>query len=86
MLHKRDVIVGQCYVNNERKVARKVLVVDQKTVKFNTYHLNSGNSCGSPSECTLQDFKHWANREASPTEISSLQHREMEALEHDISN
>jgi len=69
-------------VNNERKVARKVLGVDHKTVKFHTYHLDTGNSCGTSSESTIQDFKRWADREASPAEIAGLQYQELEARFH----
>jgi len=83
MLHNRDITVGKCYVNNARKVARKVVGVDHKIVKFDTYHLDTGNSCGSSSECTMQEFKRWADREASPAEIASLQYQELEARFHE---
>ncbi len=73
MLRKHDVTVGKFYVNNERRIAREVLQTSRQTVKFNTYHLDTGNSCGSPSECTLQDFIRWANDEASPAELAFLQ-------------
>ena len=79
MLRKRDVIAGKFYVNNERRIAREVLQTSRETVTFNTYHLDTGNSCGSPSECTVQDFVRWANSEASPTEIAFLQYQDMEA-------
>ena len=75
----RDVSVGKCYVNNKRKVARAVLGTSDKIVEFYTYHLDSGNSCGSSSECTRQEFIRWADREASPAEIASLQSQDMEA-------
>ena len=78
MLRKQDITVGKFYVNNGRRVAREVLLVDGRTVLFNTYHLDTGNSCGSPSECTMQDFTHWANHEASPSEIAIARHTEME--------
>jgi CheY-like chemotaxis protein len=45
MLRKQAVTVGKWYVNNKRNVARAVLGADEKTVQFNTHHLNSGNSC-----------------------------------------
>ena len=82
MLRKRDVIVGKFYVNNERRIAREVLQTSKETVTFNTYHLDTGNSCGSPSECTVQDFVRWANGEASPAEIAFLQYQGMEAQFH----
>jgi len=50
-----------------------------KTVIFHTYHLDTGYSCGSPSECTRQEFIRWADREATPAEMASLQSQEMEA-------
>jgi len=80
MLRNRDVTVGKCYVNNGRKVAREVTRADEKTVIFNTYHLDTGNSCGSPSECTRQDFTRWADHEATPAEMASLPYQEMDAL------
>ena len=52
MLRRQDIMVGKWYVNNKRNVARAVVRADEKTIQFNTHHLNSGNSCGSPSECT----------------------------------
>jgi hypothetical protein len=79
MLRKQAIIVGKYYVNNSRKVAREVLGADDKTVRFITHHLDTGNSCGSASECTRQDFIHWANREATSAEIASVQAQEMEA-------
>jgi len=96
MLRRRDVTVGKYYVKNGGKVAREVLGTNNQTVKFNTHHLDTGNSCGSPSECTRQDFIHWADREALSAEMDSIQFQEMEAmfrgpqspnweeLEHDI--
>src|SRR5260221_4981735 len=45
MLRRQDVTVGKWYVNNKRNVARAVLGADEKTVQFNTHHLNSSNSC-----------------------------------------
>jgi CheY-like chemotaxis protein len=69
MSQRHDVTVGKWYVNNKRNVARSVVRADEKTVQFNTHHLSSGNSCGSPSECTQLEFVHWADREASLAEI-----------------
>ena len=79
MLGRQVISVGKWYVNNKRKVARAVLEADEKTVHFNTHHLDSGNSCDSSSECTRQAFTRWADREASPAETASLQNRSMEA-------
>ncbi|HXD10539.1 MAG TPA: hypothetical protein VN653_10790 [Anaerolineales bacterium] len=80
MLRNRIITPGKCYVNNRRKVAREVLSADNQTIKFYTYHLDTGNSCGSPSESTRQDFIQWADREASPAEIASLQFLAQDAL------
>jgi hypothetical protein len=79
MLRSRNVAVGKYYVNSARNIAREVLEIDDKIVKFNTHHLDTGNSCLSSSECTLQDFIHWANHEATPSEMASLHLRKMEA-------
>jgi len=79
MLGIQVVSVGKWYVNNKRKVARAVLEAGGETVQFNTHHLDSGNSCGSPSVCTRQEFVRWADREASPAETASLQNQKMEA-------
>jgi hypothetical protein len=80
MLRSRDISVGKYYVNNARKIAREVIETDDKTVTFNTYHLDTGNSCSTPSQCTRRDFTHWADREATPTELAGLKDRLMEAL------
>jgi len=79
MSRKRDVTVGKYYVNNKRKVAREVLGANDMTVKFNTYHMDTGNSCGSSSESTRPEFIRWADREATSSEMASLQSQEMEA-------
>jgi len=71
MLRRQAVTVGKWYVNNKRNVARAVLGTEEKTVQFNTHHLNSGTSCGSPSECTRLEFVRWADREAWPSETIS---------------
>jgi hypothetical protein len=78
MLRKQDLIVGKFYVNNERRIARELLQVKRQTVTFNTYHLNTGNSCGSPSECLIHDFIRWAIGEASPAELAFLQYQSLE--------
>ena|SRR5215203_507922 len=80
MLRSRDINVGKCYVNNGSKVAREVIEVEQKIIRFNTYHLVSGNSCGSHSECTKRDFINWADREATPAEMDLLRSYKLEAL------
>ncbi|HLO33156.1 MAG TPA: hypothetical protein VK249_28675 [Anaerolineales bacterium] len=79
MLQNQDVIAGKFYVNNDRRIAREVLRTSRQTVTFNTYHLDTGNSCGSPSECLVEDFMRWANGEASSTELAFLQHQSMDA-------
>ena len=79
MLRDRIITVGKCYVNNHRKIAREVLEANDEIVKFNTFHLVTGNSCGSPSECTKHDFINWVDREVSPAEAASLESHEMDA-------
>jgi hypothetical protein len=80
MLRSRTIIVGKYYVNNARKIAREVVEMDDKTVTFNTYHLDTGNSCYSPSQCTKRDFLNWADHEATPSEMTNIRYRQMEAL------
>lgn len=82
MLRSRKVTAGKYYVNNGRKIVREVLMINDKTVIFNTYHLDTRNSCGSPSECMIPDFIRWADHEATPTEIASLQHLKGETTLH----
>ena len=79
MFQKQDVIVGKFYVNNERRIAREVLKTGKQFILFNTYHLDTGFSCGSPSECKVQDFVRWAHAEASPAELAFLQNQITEA-------
>ena len=80
MLQSRKVTAGKYCVNSARKIAHEVLATDDKTVTFNTYHLDKGNSCSSPSQCTKLDFIHWVGHEATTFEMASLQYRQMEAL------
>ncbi len=77
MLRKEDLIVGKFYVNNERRIAREVVRTSRQRVTFNTYHLDTGNSCGSPSECLVEDFIRWAYSELSPAELAALQRPDM---------
>jgi hypothetical protein len=84
MLRKQDVIAGKFYVNQERKIAREVLRTSGQTITFNTYHLDTGNSCGSPSECLVEDFVRWASREVSPRELALLQNQSMAAEYHTL--
>lgn len=79
MLQKQDVVVGKFYVNQGRRIAREILKVSDKVILYNNYHLDSGNSCGSPSECTVQDFLRWASDEASTAELAFLQVRRIHA-------
>jgi hypothetical protein len=69
MLRRKDIRSGKCYVNKSRTIARVVLQASDEIVTFHTYHLDTGNSCGSPSECTMRDFTRWANSEVSPPEV-----------------
>jgi hypothetical protein len=79
MLRRQDITVGKYYVNISRRIAREVVQADENTVVFDTYHLNTGNSCGSPSECTKHDFVHWADREATDAESASLRYTKTDA-------
>ena len=78
MLRTRNIRVGRYYVNKARDIAREVLAIDDKIVTFNTHHLDTGNSCQSPSECTIRDFIHWADHGATSSELTSLHNRQME--------
>ena len=69
MLRRKDICAGKCYVNSARTIARKVTQVSDQVVTFQTYHLDTGNSCGSPSECQTRAFARWAESEVSITEI-----------------
>jgi hypothetical protein len=78
MLQKQDVTAGKTYVDQGRRIAREVLQVSGKIITFYNYHLDTGNSCGSPSECTVQDFMRWACDEASEAELAFLRVRRSE--------
>lgn len=80
MLKKQDLRVGKWYVNYGSKVARAVLEVSDTTVTFITYHLDTGNSCGSASECARADFIRWADHEATSAEIARLESFDLDAL------
>jgi len=59
---------------------REVVMVKDQTIVFITHHMETGNSCGSASECKLLDFLQWAHHEASPAEMTSLLYRKKEIL------
>jgi len=73
MLQNPTILVGKWYVNHARMIAREVLGGNEATVIFNTYHLDTGNSSGIPSECGKEDFIQWADHEATPSELTRLQ-------------
>jgi len=79
MLRNGNVVVGNYYMDNRRRIARQVLKIADGTVIFNTYHLDNGNCTGNPSICLQTDFINWADHEATTREISILQSRELEA-------
>jgi len=82
MLQKKDIATGKYYVNNERRIIREVLRLNSHNIIFKAYHLDTGFSCGFPSECTIQDFARWADRVASFTELASAQYQELEDRFH----
>lgn len=77
MLPGQKVVVGKYYVNDAINIARKVLDIKATAVTFISYHLDTGNSAGIPSVCMKQHFAHWAEREATSTEISVLERRRL---------
>ena len=79
MLESQRVSVGKYYVNRSKRIVREVVMINGRTVLFITHHLDTGNSCGSPSECLVMDFLHWADHEATPAELTSLHYRKGEA-------
>ena len=80
MLQGQKVSVGKFYVNNARNIAREVLEIKNNAVIFINYHMDTGASAGNPSECLKQHFTHWADREATPNELTNLQYRMMQLL------
>ena len=75
MLDGQKVSTGKYYVNTSKMIVREVVMINGQTVLFNTHHLDTGNSCGSPSECLVMDFLKWADHEATPAELTSLHYR-----------
>ena len=80
MLPRQAIMVGKYYTNKARKVVREIVSINEKTVGFITYHLDTGNSCGSASECPKAQFIRWADHEASPSEMAKIQYQRMEAM------
>ena len=77
MVQGNKVTAGRYYVNNSRNIARKVLAIKDNAVLFITYHLDTGNSTGNINECMKHHFTSWADREATQTEMNTLQERTM---------
>ena len=82
MLRAGKVAVGKYYVDSNRRIARQVLGISDNTILFNTYHLDTGNSTGYPSECLKSDFRHWADHVATQMEINILHIHQLEAQLH----
>jgi hypothetical protein len=80
MLPRREITPGMCYINVQRASAREVLKVDHRTVRYNTYDMTTGTLCGSPHECSRNEFIRWADRPATEEETFHLLYEEMEAL------
>jgi|WetSurMetagenome_2_1015567.scaffolds.fasta_scaffold163285_2 hypothetical protein len=80
MLTGLNVATGRLYVEYARRIMREVVQVTDQKVIFITHHMDTGNSCGSASECKMADFLEWAHHEASPAEIASLQYRKRDML------
>lgn len=78
MLESQKVSTGKYYVNRSKMIIREVVMINGQTVLFNTHHLDTGNSCGSPSECMIMDFLEWADHEATAAELTSLHYRKRE--------
>ena len=78
MVESQELIEGRYYVNQSRKIMRQVVMLSDQIVVFITHHLETGNSCGSASECRVPDFLKWADHEATPVEIASLRSRKGE--------
>lgn len=81
MLQSRNILAGKYYVNNARNIAREVLEIDDNAVIFITYHLDTGATAGIPSKCMKQHFTHWADHEATLSEIARLQDLKMQTSE-----
>lgn len=80
MSTSKKVTAGKYYVNNARRIARKVVKVQNNIVFFINYHKDTGRSNGVPNECPKEHFTKWAEREATLTETTSLQHEKMYAF------
>jgi hypothetical protein len=59
---------------------REVVMLKDQTVVFITHHMDTGNSCGSASECKIPEFLQWVHHEASEAEMTSLFYRKKEML------
>ena len=82
MLKRRDILVGECYVNENTRMAREVLEeLDRFRVKYNAYDLTSGYLLRAPHRiCQKRQLVHWADREATEEEKTSLQREEAATL------
>jgi len=69
-----NVTTGKYYVNQARDIAREVVETHDNVILFITYHLDTGRSNGTASECLKQQFIHWVDHEASLAEISSIRY------------
>ena len=82
MPRNQKLSVGKFYVNRARTIAREIVAGHATTIIFITYHLDTGNSCHSPSECMKRDFINWADHEAGPVELAIIQRHRMDDIHH----
>ncbi|MBC7876400.1 MAG: hypothetical protein H7Y59_04445 [Anaerolineales bacterium] len=80
MLPRRELNAGKSYVNENEWIAREVVELERKIVKYKTYDLTTGKLCGATQECSKPNFIYWADREATNEEVKNLQHDEADAL------
>jgi hypothetical protein len=84
MAESLNVREGKYFVDHSRKIVREVVMIHDHRVAFITHHLDTGNSCGSASECKLDDFLLWAHHEATDAEIAGLQYRKKDMFYEEL--
>ena len=77
MLTVSNVTTGKYYVNQARDIAREVVEAHDNVILFITYHLDTGRSSGTPTECMKKHFVHWVDHEATLIEMSNIRHQKM---------
>ena len=70
-----SLVAGKYYIDRTRQTAREVIGIDDQSINFISYHLDTGKSDGKLYQTLRRDFLRWADHAASSSEVADLHSR-----------